>query len=59
MLRCLFEWMPNLHAIGARLLLDFALRDSTYSMPLGRIEFLHLTGAAVLGGGVEARIWNH
>ena len=41
-LRYFFEKMPELHVIAAGSLLDFALRDFAYSMPVGRIEFLYL-----------------
>jgi predicted AAA+ superfamily ATPase len=41
-LRYFFELMPDLHVIAAGSLLDFALREFTHSMPVGRIEFLHL-----------------
>lgn len=42
MLRYFHELMPELHVIAAGSLLDFALREFEYSMPVGRIEFLHL-----------------
>jgi hypothetical protein len=42
MLRYFFELMPDLHVIAAGSLLDFVLRESAHSMPVGRIEFLHL-----------------
>lgn len=42
MLRYFFELMPDLHVIAAGSLLDFALREFPHSMPVGRIEFLHL-----------------
>ena len=41
-LRYFFELMPGLHVIAAGSSLDFALREFTHSMPVGRIEFLHL-----------------
>lgn len=41
-LRYFFEKMPMLHVVAAGSLLDFALRDFQYSMPVGRIEFLYL-----------------
>ena len=41
-LRYFHEIIPALHVIAAGSLLDFALREFTYSMPVGRIEFLHL-----------------
>jgi predicted AAA+ superfamily ATPase len=42
MLRNFYELMPDLHVIAAGSLLDFALREFAHSMPVGRIEFLHL-----------------
>jgi hypothetical protein len=42
LLRYFHELMPELHVIAAGSLLDFALREFEYSMPVGRIEFLHL-----------------
>jgi len=42
LLRYFHELMPQLHVIAAGSLLDFALREFKYSMPVGRIEFLHL-----------------
>lgn len=41
-LRYFFEEMPDLHVIAAGSLLDFALREFQHSMPVGRIEYLHL-----------------
>ena len=41
-LRYFYEKMPELHIIAAGSLLDFTLRDFSYSMPVGRIEFLYL-----------------
>lgn len=41
-LRYFYERMPALHVVAAGSLLDFALRDHTFSMPVGRIEYLHL-----------------
>jgi len=41
-LRYFYEKMPDLHVIAAGSLLDFALRDFPYSMPVGRIEFMYL-----------------
>ncbi len=41
-LRYFYEKMPSLHVIAAGSLLDFALRDFRYSMPVGRIEFLYI-----------------
>ena len=42
LLRYFHELMPELHVVAAGSLLDFALREFEYSMPVGRIEFLHL-----------------
>ena len=42
MLRYFHELLPELHVIAAGSLLDFTLREFKYSMPVGRIEFLHL-----------------
>lgn len=42
MLRYFYELLPDLHVIAAGSLLDFALREFAHSMPVGRIEFLHL-----------------
>jgi hypothetical protein len=41
-LRYFHELLPELHVIAAGSLLDFALRDFSHSMPVGRIEYLHL-----------------
>ena len=41
-LRYFYEKMPDLHVIAAGSLLDFALKDFPYSMPVGRIEFMYL-----------------
>ncbi|MCB1069669.1 MAG: ATP-binding protein [Kiritimatiellae bacterium] len=41
-LRYFHEEMPDLHVIAAGSLLDFALREFQHSMPVGRIEYLHL-----------------
>ena len=41
-LRYFYEKMPDLHVVAAGSLLDFTLRDFSYSMPVGRIEFLYL-----------------
>lgn len=41
-LRYFYEQMPDLHVIAAGSLLDFALREFKHSMPVGRIEYLHL-----------------
>lgn len=42
LLRYYYEEMPQLSIICAGSLLDFALEDHTFSMPVGRIEFMHL-----------------
>ena len=47
-LRCFFEEMPDLHVIAAGSLLDFALDEPEFAVPVGRIEYCHLgpmTGA--------------
>jgi len=41
-LRYFKENMPDLHVIGAGSLLEFALNDENFRMPVGRVEFLHL-----------------
>lgn len=41
-LRYFYEKMPELHVISAGSLLDFALAQPEYSVPVGRIEFLYL-----------------
>lgn len=41
-LRYFYEKMPDLHVLAAGSLLDFALRDFPYSVPVGRIEFMYL-----------------
>lgn len=41
-LRYFHEQIPDLHVIAAGSLLDFALREFRHSMPVGRIEYLHL-----------------
>ncbi|EKD71524.1 MAG: hypothetical protein ACD_46C00170G0001 [uncultured bacterium] len=41
-LRWFYELMPALPVIAAGSLLDFTLSDHTYSMPVGRITYLHL-----------------
>jgi predicted AAA+ superfamily ATPase len=41
-LRYFFEKMPDLHVITAGSLLDFMLDEHDFSMPVGRIEYLHL-----------------
>jgi predicted AAA+ superfamily ATPase len=41
-LRYFYEDLPGLPIIAAGSLLDFVLEDHTFSMPVGRIEYLHL-----------------
>ncbi len=41
-LRYFHEEMPDLHVMAAGSLLEFVLRDHEFSMPVGRIEYLHL-----------------
>lgn len=41
-LRYFYEELPGLHVIAAGSLLDFVLEKHTFSMPVGRIEYLHL-----------------
>ena len=41
-LRYFYELMPGLHVIAAGSLLEFILAEHEFSMPVGRIEYLHL-----------------
>lgn len=41
-LRYFYELMPELHVIAAGSLFDFSLGQIPHSMPVGRIEYLHL-----------------
>ncbi len=41
-LRYFYEQLPELHIIAAGSLLDFVLAEHDFSMPVGRIEYLHL-----------------
>lgn len=41
-LRYFYEELPALHVMAAGSLMDFVLKDFSYSMPVGRVEFLHL-----------------
>lgn len=41
-LRYFKEQMPDLHVIAAGSLLEFALNDANFSMPVGRVEYLFL-----------------
>lgn len=42
MLRYFYEDRPDVHVIAAGSLLEFALSDHEFSMPVGRIEYLHM-----------------
>ncbi len=42
LLRYFYEEVPDLHIIAAGSLLEFLLADHDFSMPVGRIEYLHL-----------------
>ncbi len=41
-LRYFHEEMPELHVVAAGSLMEFALADARFSMPVGRVEYLHL-----------------
>ncbi len=41
-LRYFYEQMPKLHIIAAGSLLEFVLEKHQFSMPVGRIEYMHL-----------------
>lgn len=41
-LRYFYEETPDLHVLAAGSLLEFALEDSRFSMPVGRVEYMHL-----------------
>ncbi len=41
-LRYFHEEMPELHVVGAGSLLEFALNDANFRMPVGRVQFLYL-----------------
>lgn len=41
-LRYFYEDCPDLHVIATGSLLDFVLREHNFSMPVGRIEYMHL-----------------
>ena len=40
-LRYFYEELPELHVIAAGSLVEFALEEPSFSMPVGRIEYLH------------------
>jgi len=42
LLRFFYEDRPDLHVIAAGSLLEFVLKDHSFSMPVGRLEYLHL-----------------
>ncbi len=41
-LRYFYEELPQLHVVAAGSLLDFALREQRFSVPVGRVEYLYL-----------------
>lgn len=41
-LRYFYEQMPDLHVVAAGSLLEFLLGEPHFSMPVGRVEYLHL-----------------
>ena len=41
-LRYFHEKMPELHVVSAGSLLEFALREENFSMPVGRVESIYL-----------------
>ena len=41
-LRYFYEETPALHVVAAGSLLEFSLADARFSMPVGRVEYLHL-----------------
>lgn len=41
-LRYFYETKPELHVIAAGSLLEFTLSDHDFSMPVGRVEYLHM-----------------
>ncbi len=41
-LRYFHEERPELHVVAAGSLMEFALADARFSMPVGRVEYLHL-----------------
>lgn len=59
-LRYFYEQMPELHIVAAGSLLDFVLEDHSFSMPVGRIEYLHLGPMTfeeyLLAAGKEKRL---
>ncbi len=57
-LRYLYEEKPDLHVMAAGSLLEFALKEHQYSMPVGRIEFLYI-GPMLFLEYVAAKKQNH
>ncbi|MBN1436544.1 MAG: ATP-binding protein [Sedimentisphaerales bacterium] len=59
-LRYFYEQMPKLHIVAAGSLLEFVLEDHSFSMPVGRIEYLHLGPMTfeeyLLAAGKEKRL---
>ena len=41
-LRYFYEQMPELHVIGAGSLLEFALEEKNFKMPVGRVQYLYM-----------------
>lgn len=41
-LRYFYEEQPDLHVLAAGSLLEFALADAQFSMPVGRVEYFHI-----------------
>jgi uncharacterized protein len=41
-LRYFYEEMPRLHVVAAGSLLEFTLAEAQFSMPVGRVEYMHL-----------------
>jgi predicted AAA+ superfamily ATPase len=41
-LRYFYEEMPQLHVVAAGSLLEFTLAEAQFSMPVGRVEYMHL-----------------
>ena len=67
-LRYFLEEMPELPVVAAGSLMEFALADHGFSMPVGRVEYLHLgpmtfteflhaVGKGGLAGAIEAFEW--
>ena len=67
-LRYFLEEMPELPVVAAGSLMEFALADHAFSMPVGRVEYLHLgpmtfteflraVGKEGLAGAIDAFEW--